>query len=149
EKVKDEVDEVRKEGAKPRPANRFDVAVHMPWTKFREGEPIPAYFVLRNNRGAILGLRSRIDCSGSHPQMHGSGISYAVRDRATGKSVVYFSNHVTNCGGGSLVDVPADGFDVEKADLSRVSEKLLPAGDYEVEWEYYPYRSAPVRFSVL
>src|SRR5687767_13679471 len=30
----------------PRP---YDVAVHMPRTRFREGEPIPAYFVLRNN----------------------------------------------------------------------------------------------------
>src|SRR4051812_22566229 len=37
-----------------RRANRYDLAAHMPWTKFRAGEPIPVYLVLRNNRDSFL-----------------------------------------------------------------------------------------------
>jgi hypothetical protein len=55
----------------------------------------------------------------------------------------------TNCGGGSLIDVPADGYFVTRGDLNRVTGHLLPPGDYEVDWEYFPFRSSPVRFSVV
>src|SRR4051812_14426181 len=49
------VEDVRKkERFKERPKNLYDVAVHMPQTKFRPGEPVPAYFVLRNNRPTRL-----------------------------------------------------------------------------------------------
>src|SRR5215470_9204550 len=59
--VKDAEDFVeRKPADEVRPKNRYDVAVHMPWTKFRAGESIPAYFVLRNNRGYALRLDARL-----------------------------------------------------------------------------------------
>jgi hypothetical protein len=134
----------------PWPENRFDVAVHMPWKVFREGDPIPAYLVLRNNRPSTLGLRSSIDLSGTFPEFHGGAASFDVRDRATGKSMLKGLAAATNCGGGSLIDVPADGYFVTRGDLGRFAEKgYLPAGDYEVYWEYIPFRSAPVRFSVV
>jgi hypothetical protein len=148
--AQDEVDEVKRadEPEKPRPANKFDVAVHMPWTVFREGEPIPAYLVLRNNRPSTLGLTSRIDLSGTFPEMQGGATSFDVRDRATGKSVLIGMGASTNCGGGSLIDVPADGYFVTRGDLNRLTGGRLAPGDYEVEWSYRPLRSAPVRFSV-
>src|SRR5436190_495472 len=99
EKVKEEKAE---EPAWAKSPNRFDVAVHMPWARFREGESIPVYFVLRNNRNSRLGLRSCIDFSGPNPQLHGSAASFDVRDRATGKTVVRMLSVTTNCGGGSL-----------------------------------------------
>jgi hypothetical protein len=133
--------------AGPRPANRYDLAVHMPWTKFREGEPVPAYFVLRNNRSAMLGLGSRMDLSGGYPELHGGGMSLDVRDRATGKSVLKGLCASTNCGGGSLVDVPGDGFYCLKGDLARVAGGLAP-GEYEVDWRCGRLASAPVRFTV-
>jgi hypothetical protein len=147
--ARDEVDEVKRsdEPEKPRPANKFDVAVHMPWTVFREGEPVPAYLVLRNNRNALLGLTSRIDLSGTFPEMQGGAASFDVRDLATGKSVLVGHGASTNCGGGSLIDVPADSYFVTRGDLARLCGGLKP-GDYEVEWSYRPFRSAPVRFSV-
>jgi hypothetical protein len=76
EDVADEREEVKRDEAenKPRPANKFDVAVHMPWRVFREGDPIPAYLVLRNNRPITLGLKSSIDLSGTYPAMHGGAI---------------------------------------------------------------------------
>ncbi|MBA4064108.1 MAG: hypothetical protein C0501_10425 [Isosphaera sp.] len=144
----DEPKEVEKPGAAPRPANRYDVAVHMPWAAFREAEPIPAYLVLRNNRPAVLGLHSRPDFSEPYPMFHGGGCGFDVRDRATGESVLEGISHATNCGGGSLVDVPGDGYYVARADLARVAGKPLRPGEYEVDWSYDRFRSAPVRFTV-
>ena len=89
EKLKEPEEDAAKESpAKVRPKNRYDVAVHMPWAKFREGEPIPAYFVLRNNRGSTLGLRSRMDLCGPEPGLRGGACDFDIRDRATGQSVI-------------------------------------------------------------
>jgi hypothetical protein len=142
-----EVAEAGKPGAAPRPGNRYDVAVHLPWAAFRQGEPMPAYLVLRNNRAVPLGLRSRLDFSEPRPLFHGDGLGFDVRDRATGESVLTEIARATNCGGGSLVDVPGDGYYVARADLDRVGKPLRP-GEYEVDWRYGRLRSAPVRFTV-
>ena len=112
------------------------------------GEPVPAYFVLRNNRSAALGFNSRMDLHGAIPELHGGGMSLDVRDRATGKSVLKGLSGSTNCGGNSLVDVPADGFYCLKADLNRVTGGALPAGEYEVDWRCGRLASAPVAFTV-
>lgn len=132
---------------KPRPANRYDLAVHMPRTKFRPGEPVHAYFVLRNNRDSVLRLGSRMDLSGAYPELHGGGMVPDVRDRATGKSALQGLAASTNCGGGSLVDVPADGYYCVRGDLNRVAGGLAP-GDYEVDWRCGRLASAPVRFTI-
>lgn len=126
----------------------IDVAVHMPWTKFREGEPVPAYFVLKNKRAETLRLGSRMDFLDRFPHLQGGECWFDIRNKATGESVVDGLAASTNCGGGSLVDVPAKGFWVVKADLSVVSEKPLPAGEYEVDWRYGRVASAPVAFTV-
>ena len=145
------VDEVVNETkpAKARPKNRYDVAVHLPWATFREGEPAHAYFVLRNNRGSSLGLDARLDLSGPEPMISGGGCPFDIRDRATGKSVVTALSGSTNCGGGSLVDVPADGFYCVSGDLNRLAGGTLPPGEYEVDWRYGALAAAPVPFSVL
>ena len=144
------VKEGRRAEAKPKAGPReFDVAAHLPWTKFRKGETMPAYFVLRNNRDKQLGLLSRMDFSGPEPTMQGGECSFDVRDRATGKSVLVRVSAATNCGGGSLVDVPANGFYCVRADLNSATGAALPPGDYEVAWSYGPWASAPVLFTVL
>jgi hypothetical protein len=71
---------------KPRAENRYDLAVHMPWKHFDEGESIPAYFVLRNNRGHILSLDARLSLFGSRPTIWNS-CSIDVRNAKTGKAV--------------------------------------------------------------
>lgn len=144
----DKQDEAKPDPALPQRANRYDVAVHLPWAKFRAGEPMPVYFVLRNNHGTTLGLRSRIDLSGDHPEMQGDGISFDVRARATGKSVVGIRSASTNCGGGSLVDVPAFGYYCVRGDLNRMTGAPLPPGEYEVDWHFGRLQAAPVLFSV-
>jgi hypothetical protein len=131
-----------------RPKNRYDVAVHMPWTKYRAGEPVPAYFVLRNNRGDPLGLDARLALSGPEPTTWNScGID--VRDAKTGKPVYVTSRTGWACGGGALVEVPADGFYCVKGDLGRTAAGTpLPPGEYEVAWRYRALQSAPVTFTV-
>jgi hypothetical protein len=103
---------------------------------------------MRNNRNNTLGLTSCIDLIGSSAEMRGGAASFDIRDRATGKSVVTLRSCSTNCGGGSFVDVPANGYYIFRGELSRMAGQQLTPGDYEVEWEYSPLVAAPVRFSV-
>ena len=120
----------------------------MPWTRFREGDPIPTYFVLRNNRGYALSLDARLSLFGSEPTLWNS-CSIDVRDAKTDKPVYVISRGGWSCGGGGLVDVPADGFYCVKGELGRLTEgQPLPAGEYEVDWRYGSLRSAPVVFTV-
>jgi hypothetical protein len=74
-------------------------------------------------------------------------MSFDIRDRATGKSVLRGMSCSTNCGG-SLVDVPAFGFYCVKGDLNRLTGAPLPPGEYEVDWSCGKLAAAPVRFSV-
>jgi hypothetical protein len=132
----------------PLRANRFDVAVHLPWANFRAGEQMPVYFVVRNNRRSVLGLNSQLDLSGPEPHIHGSGMSFDVRDCGTGKSVPTGVKISTNCGGGSLVDVPEFGFYCVRGDLNHLTARPLVPGEYEVDWRCGKLASAPVRFTV-
>lgn len=134
---------------KPRPTNRYDVAVHLPVTRVREGDPAPAYIVLRNNRDEPLWLRSRVDVCDPEPRVCGDDVRYTIRDRDTGKPVVSGGREVTNCGGAALVVIPADGFYCVRADLNRLAGRVLPPGAYEIEWGYGALRSAPVAFTVV
>jgi hypothetical protein len=132
-----------------RPKNRYDVAVHMPWTRLREGEPVPAYFVLRNNRGSLLPVDAQLSLFGSEPTTWNS-CSITVRDTKTGKSLNVIGQTGWSCGRGGLLDIPADGFYCVKGDLGRTADgKALPPGEYEVDWRYGAFRSAPVAFTVL
>lgn len=128
-------------------ANRYDVAIHLPRTKVQTGDPLPVYLVLRNNRNETLGLHSSINLSGAWPELHGGGISFDVRDRATGKSVLGGLSTATNCGGGSLVDVPPRGFYCVRGDITRLCGALKP-GEYEVDWRCGRFRSAAMTFTV-
>lgn len=132
-----------------RPANRFDVAVHLPRTTFRAGDPAPAYFVLRNNRGHDFALHSRLDLCRPEPLLHGTGYRSDVRDRATGRSVVEGLSATSHCGGGVLVEVPGDGFYCARVELNWLAGRVLPPGEYEVDWRYRELAAAPVPFAVL
>lgn len=151
----DDPAEIEEKGARnerpgaPRRANRYDVAVHLPWARFRAHEPMPVYLVLRNNRDSALRFRSRIDLSGGTPELQGGNVAVDVRDRATGRSVLAQVSAATNCGGGSLVDVPPFGFYCVKGDLNRISGAPLPPGEYEVDWRCGALAAAPVRFAVV
>jgi hypothetical protein len=145
--VQDEPEE-KADGGKPRPLTRYDLAVHMPWAAFREGDPVPAYFVLRNNRPRGLGLDARLALFGPEPTIWNS-CDVRVRNAKTGEGVPVIGLAGWSCGGGALVTVPADGFYVVRGDLGRTHDrKPLPPGEYEVDWRYADTRAAAVRFAV-
>ncbi len=127
---------------------KYDLAVHMPWTKFREGEAIPAYFVLKNQRNVRLGLDAQLELFGPMSVTWNS-CDISLRDQKTGKPAGGVRLAGWKCGGGALVDVPANGFYAVKGDLATLGGEVLPAGDYEVDWRYARLRSAPVTFTVL
>jgi hypothetical protein len=125
------------------------VAIHMPWHTFREGEPVPAYFVFKNGGGEDCGLDARLDLFGPH-RVTWNSCSIDLFDRKTGKHVPVIGGGGWMCGGPPLVVVPAGGYYCVACDLGRTADgKPLPPGGYEVDWRYSWMRSAPARFTVL
>src|SRR5262245_20839002 len=51
-------------GAPGKEFEKAAAAVHLPWHTFREGEPVPAYFVLKNGGDRDLALDARLDLFG-------------------------------------------------------------------------------------
>lgn len=145
---RDEPAPAKRDPVAPPHPNRYDLAAYVPGARFAVGDPMPVYLVLRNNRDATLGLHSSIDLSGAAPELHGGGIDVGVRERRTGKSAIGTLFGATNCGGGSLVDVPPLGFYCVRGDLDRLCGGLKP-GEYEVDWRVGRFRSAAVPFTVV
>lgn len=134
------------DGAPPkvRPANRFDVGVHMPATRFKVGEPVVAYFVVRNNRAEELDLDGRLDFADGTPVVC-NDCDLRVLDARNGKPPIGEGMlQLYKCGRREMLLVPSDGFYCVKGDLGP-----LPAGEYTVDWRCGEFRSAPVRFRVF
>jgi hypothetical protein len=145
----EEIDLLEEEPKKVRPKNRYDVAVHMPVTKFRVGEEIPVYFVVRNNRGFYLFLDARLDFFGEQPITWNS-CEIELRHAKTGEPVEDSRLRGMSCGHRELLTVHGDGYYCAKADFSlQGNGKPLPSGEYEISWRCGSLASAPVRFSVL
>jgi hypothetical protein len=134
---------------KERPENQYDLAVHVPQPRVRAGEPVSAYFVLRNNRSARLSVDARLSLFGPEPITWNS-CRIAVRDTKTGKAVPVLTTTGCSFGSRGLIDLPPDGYYCVRGDLGRTDAgTALPPGEYEVDWRYGALRSAPVRFTVL
>jgi len=131
------------EDAKAGPA-KFETAVHMPWTKFRAGEPIPVYFVLRNRSAKDECFDVGMELFGRYPANWG-GCQINVCDRATGEQVRAFGK---TCSFGWNMDLPAGGFYCMKGDLASIRDKRLPPGEYEVGWRFAGLRAVSVPFTV-
>lgn len=128
---------------KVRPANRFDVAVHMPATRFFVGEPVVAYFVVRNNRAEELELDGRLDTVDGVLSESGD-CEVRLADPRTGEPGLRKRVQVLERSRASFLLIPADGFSCTKGDFGP-----LPAGAYELDWRCEEFRSAPVRFRVF
>src|SRR5262245_17115665 len=102
-------------------SRKLDIAVHLPWTRFREGEPIPAYFVVRN-RGGELALSVEMELSGGR-RVVWSRCKIEVYDRATGERVRSIGQ---TCSFGRIVDVPAGGFYCARGDIGSIRGEPLP-----------------------
>jgi hypothetical protein len=123
------------------------VAVHMPWHTFREGEAVPAYFVLKNGGDRDLSLDGRLDLYGPSPAAL-AACAIGVYDLNAGKPLDVVSR--TNWSErGPLLVVPGGGFYCVRYDVGHTAEGTpLPPGEYEVEWKCAGQYSAPAKFTV-
>jgi hypothetical protein len=128
---------------KVRPANAYDVGVHLPAVRFQVGDPIVAYFVVRNNRDEELDLDGRLEFDGGAPLVC-NDTDLRLIDVRTGKAPTEQLHRIIKCGGRDQLVIPADGFYCAKGDLGP-----LPAGEYQLDWRCGEFRSAPVRFRVF
>jgi hypothetical protein len=128
--------------------NGAAVALHLPKLRFHTGEPIPAYFVVRNRSDKPLGLDMRLDLFTTPP---GKRNSCAIRlvNRSAGEEDRFIDKQVWACGSGSHVTVPEHGYYVAAGDLARGATGPLPPGEYECVWNYSFAKSNAVRFSVI
>lgn len=127
---------------------RYDIAVHMTRFRFAEGEPIPAYFLMRNNTREMLELDASLELF-RHPPELWNACSIAVYCRTTGQEVPLIPRCGWRCGGPAMTCVPASGYFCMKGDLGRLPrDQSLPPGEYEVSWRYLDCRSATMKFVV-
>jgi hypothetical protein len=128
---------------KVRPANRYDVGVHVPAVRLFVGEPVVAYFVVRNNRDEELYLDGRLNFADGAP-LACNDCDLRLTDARTGKPAHFRTRQQIESSRHDELVVPADGFYCAKGDLGP-----LPAGEYELDWRCGEFRSAPVRFRVF
>lgn len=137
-------------GAPKAPGKGLDqaaIAVHLPWHTFREGEPVPAYFVFRNGSDRAVSLDGRLDLFGPRPCAWMS-CALGVFRAKTGESVLQFEGR-DFANGSERMFVPSGGFYCVRYDVGRTSGgAALPPGEYEVEWRCAGLYSAPARFTV-
>lgn len=129
-------------------AKDLALGVYLPTTSVPVGEPLWAYFVVKNTHDREQGLDMRFDFLTG--QTHGTtnSCSFTVKPLTDGVTIGPSRQmHTWECGGGPLVNVAGNGFYVAALDLAAWG-KLRP-GDYEVSWQYSALVSNTVRFTVL
>ena len=144
------VDPVRvpddQESSEARKAKSVAVAVHLPRTRFEEGDPIPVLFVLKNRADKPHGLWMGFDFAGR--TAYGSS-SIDVRNTATDTVSSPFAGQATMCGGPRWA-IPANGYFAVRGNVGRLGTgEPLPAGEYELTWAYAGTKSKAVNFTVV
>jgi hypothetical protein len=122
-------------------------ALHMPRTRYVEGEAIPVYFIVKNESHRARGLDMRLDLFGPCP-IRVNSCSVHLRNCSDGTEVPFFRIGVWACGGPPPVVVPAHGYYCVRGDFSRSAGGPLPPGEYECSWDYARLRSNTVKFTV-
>jgi hypothetical protein len=129
------------------PADKVSLAVHLPWHTFREGEVVPAYFVIKNGTNRDLPLDGRLDLYGPNAAAR-NACAVGVYDLKADK-VVPVVNRTNWQERESLLVVPAAGFYCVRYDVGHtVDGQPLPPGEYEVEWMCAGLHSAPAKFTI-
>jgi hypothetical protein len=123
------------------------LATHVPAPRVRVGEPLWAYFVVKNLGEQMQGLDMRFDFVIGRTHQVNSGW-FSIKPLTDGARLGALQRaSVWECGGGPLVDVAAKGYYVGAIDLNAWG-KLTP-GDYEVSWRSTEHVSNTVRVTIL
>lgn len=124
------------------------VALHLPRTRFLHGDPVPAYFLVRNFGREEVGLDMRLDlfCT---PFALNNSCSLSLIRQTDGKNALAVQRNQWKCGGPGLGRIPAAGHYCVRGDLSQADGGILPPGQYECSWAYAGLRSQVVPFTIL
>ena len=114
---------------------------------YREGEPIPALFAVRN-RGPRRGLDMRIELAPAEAGMY-NGARIRLERTNPGNTWRQRLQHTYICGGPPLAGIEHDGYHCSGGDLRALGGGQLPAGAYCVWWSYSARKSNVVEFTVL
>lgn len=126
----------------------YDAAVHLPRTRILHGEPIPAFFVVKNATKRKLGLKMLLEFAAPECRFRGE-TDLQIKCLTPGVEASLLMAHCTHCSADPLVEIPANGFWVAHGDLTRLGAEPLPPGEYQVEWTCQVRAAEPVRFTVL
>jgi hypothetical protein len=128
--------------------NSLNVALYLPRTRFKEGDSIPAYFVVKNLAHDSAYLDLRLDFFHSPPRIVNSGW-VKLFNLTQKKEVPLLDQRIYECGGSPKVKIQEQGYYCVKVDLSCGPLGKLAAGAYECTWGYAQWRSNTVRFTVI
>ena len=131
-----------------RQGSLHDVALDLmiPRRTYYEGEPIPAYLVLRSRERHVVSVDARLDLF--RPDHRTVGACALHLRQLSGRPFVRPLQRLW-ARGGSVLRVPASGYYCVRADLARLGAGgLLPPGRYAFSWDYARQRSREVRFEV-
>ena len=121
-------------------------AVRLSKDVFREGEPIPAIFVVKNLTSKKLGLDMRLDF---HDFMTVNSVALHMLKGGREKEIGFGLGHMWACGGPPKAVIQPNGYYCVRGDLQRLRKRTFEPGDYTFFWDYARLRSNKVNFKVL
>jgi hypothetical protein len=120
--------------------------VYLQRSRFQYGEPIPAWFVIRNH-GEARGVDGRLDFQAARPMTRNS-VRVHLTDLNSGQELPWIATRVWSCGGRSPIEIPRRGAYVVCGNLGQVGGRPLPAGGYSIRWSLEKQTSNTVTFTV-
>jgi hypothetical protein len=115
--------------------------------EYREGEPVPVLFVVRN-RGPARGLDLRIELTTAEAaEYNGARLRLECTDPDT--TWRQRLSHTYVCGGPPLALIERGGYHCCGGDLRALGGGRLPPGSYRLCWGYRGLKSNVVDFTVL
>jgi hypothetical protein len=121
-------------------------AVRLSKDVYREGEPIPAIFVVKNLTSKKLGLDMRLDF---HDFMTVNSVALHMLKSGREKDIGFGLGHMWACGGPPKAVIQPNGYYCVRGDLQRLRKRTFEPGDYTFFWDYARLRSNKVNFKVL
>jgi hypothetical protein len=120
--------------------------VYLYRSRYQYGEPIPAWFVIRNH-GEAREVDVRLDFHAARPMTRNS-VRVHLTDLDSGRELPWIATHVYSCGGRLPLEIPRRGAYVVCGNLGQVAGRPLPAGRYSIRWSMQKQTSNTATFTV-
>jgi hypothetical protein len=127
--------------------DRLALGVWVSRPQYREGEPIPVLFAVRNT-GPARGLDMRIELNTSEAaEYNGARLHLECTDAGSTWKQRLSRTYV--CGGPPLATIERGGYYCAGGDLRALGGGRLPSGVYRLSWGYRGLKSNAAHFTVL